>query len=1184
MFLLPLNSSQHECILNPITALEFYQPQSGPLLVLAGEGAFLKVFNAETARLRSLCQVFKSQTIHGIAAATSCTNDLQVAIWGGSSLTLLNKHSLDQLVAQDLSSLVSSTITVSDWILDVAISPSNDSCVLVTAHNTVLHARLLHNRTEYTVETLSSPSRSILYSADIIWESPSRILVAAGTVFGEIIVWRGSTPGESQVLFTFLGHEGSVFGVDISAPIIQSNGTVSRLLASCSDDRTIRVWDLDTTLAPDSVPSKASLIRETGFGEDETSGILEASDRCIATVLGHASRIWHVKFVSKPDLHGSSAISVLSFGEDSTTQWWSLDFRGKDGVQTKGARPTSKARIRGGTSADRAAELCQVDTFAFHSGKHIWSKALFAQESTSLLVTGGADSKISMFKLGTSTTSAKANDSSLNTTNRNGQTASLNSESLCDVNISWSIDDLPPSTLSLSNPLPVESQPQLTPKSDVSIDTQLPNTKSTKRKKPPKVIRDGFNCYAFVTENKVLATTNFGRVLLGDINADVVWRDLMLPDSAAQDLRSYTVVRGFPELGLVYLACASGRIYAYRHDSTVNVVGKVEGKVADMFKVFNPERSSFELLVTTLAGSTTISFAVDHSENALDLSAKYSYNLPEKFIVTSAGRSNGFLILGARSGLLALYSTDNRERAVHIWTPPDLSAADAITTILHLSFSTSAEDQTSYFLTTDRTGSYSIFSCASVRAGDLSKGRICCVHTGSLPFGPLIEAAWFQGGDLFFYGFKSKSFVIWNETQRYEISNVDCGGAHRSYAYSPIGAAGGGHFIYTKASRLCLHSHRAPSHDIIKSGGHGREIKASAASANGGMLATGAEDTTIRIWRYDEHSSPLDATLDCRAVVQGHTTGIQHLQWHGSEYLFSSGGAEEFFVWAIQPIPGFGVGVVREAVCPDKSIDQDLRIMSFDVSDLPQTWSPTGSLLISLAYSDSTIRTYAYSHQTGFGLLAQGRYKSNCLTQIRHLRTLEHQLFFLTAATDGNLTLWKSDIGTRCSASATPETASHVIVSSRKVLQNSIKSLDVLTREQELVVATGGDDNALAVSVYPIQALHDGQVRPNTFVLRSAHAAALTGLSILPNRSDTSEDGGFKVLSSGNDQRVKEWDVQLDRDELPGTDREYRVQISKAGDVFTTVADVGDLSILKGGESGKRKVVVVGNGIEVWDI
>ncbi|PBP20064.1 WD domain-containing protein [Diplocarpon rosae] len=1188
--------SQHEYVLNPVTALTFYQAHSGLILLLAGEGSFLKVFDARTSNFMCQYEVFDGHTVHGIVSAKSQSNALQVAIWGGNRLNLLKRGDIEQLLARTPGSIISSTITVSDWILDIALSPYDDSCVLITAHNTVLQARPSPSQTAYAVATLASPSRSILYSADLVWESKTQILVAAGTVFGEIIIWQCSTSGERRVLFTFLGHEGSIFGVDISPPITRSDGIVSRLLASCSDDRTIRVWDLAMTGIPDSVANTSSLIRETGFGETGASGQTGAYNRCIATVMGHASRIWHVKFLWGAYFSAMPSVGILSFGEDSTTQQWSLDLASYSPLQTKNSSFTAETAINTASSCpNRSVTLSQVNTFAFHSGKHIWSAALmYAAGSDTLLATGGADGKISVYSPNTSAWRGLSENKTSSISLGVGAVASQAQPGTEDEEhmplltqcSPWSLETILQTVASSMHTklAPLESLSGNVTTGE-SVDSQALDFKVVNSKNPTKAVRDGFNKYGFVSENQVLVTTNFGRVLLGNISSDtsVTWTEAVLPYSVAQELKSYTIVRGFPEIGLVCIACSNGSIYGFQHGFPLQVIGHVNGKVADMFAIVNSKTSTYELLTTTVAGRNATLFAVEHSVlDAFHLVPKFSCELPDKFVVTSAGRSNDLMIIGSRSGSLAFYFTQQSVKAVCVWNPLAKASGDAITTILPLTAPSLDTPSGSCFLTTERTGAYSIFSCTESHAeAGTTETNVLRIHHGSLPFGPMIEAAWFQGDDLFFNGFKSKSFVVWNETRKCEISNIECGGSHRSYAYSPVGAAGG-HFVYTKASKLHIHSQQGPSHMIVKQGGHGREIKVSAASDDGSLLATGAEDTAIRIWRYTCRTSIQVAKLDCVAVIQGHTTGIQHLAWHGSKYLFSSGGGEEFFVWAIQPITGFGIGVICEAICPKKSAGQDLRIMSFDVSDLPPSSisnAKCGMLLISLAYSDSTIRTYAYSKDRGFRLLGTGRYTSSCLTQIRHVQVLDGHVNLLTAATDGNITIWKGNIERVYDASPTHESTRHAIVSSQSVHQSTVKSLDLFSSPDYITIGTGGDDNALAISVYPIQSIHDASVLPTTFMLGSAHSAAITGLCLIPNRDSLASES-FCVLSTGNDQRVKKWHVQLT---LEPKDERW-LQIRKIGDVVTSVADVGDLSTWKHSGVGLKKALIVGNGMELWGI
>jgi WD40 repeat protein len=438
--------------------------------------------------------------------------------------------------------------------------------------------------------------------------------------------------------------------------------------------------------------------------------------------------------------------------------------------------------------------------------------------------------------------------------------------------------------------------------------------------------------------------------------------------------------------------------------------------------------------------------------------------------------------------------------------------------------------------------------------------RVYPVHYGTPPLGPNIESAWFDNAnDLLLFGFRSKYFVVWNETKECEVLNVECGGAHRSYAYSHL-ESGGGHFVYTKASRLYIYSQHKPSHMIIKPGGHGREMKTTALSPNRSLIATGAEDTTIRLWIYRDLENIISKQLECLLVVQKHTTGIQHLQWHGSNYLFSSGGNEEFFIWAVEDIPGLGIGLVCEASCPDQSEDKDLRIMSFDII---QSDPEHSEIIISLAYSDSTIRCYRYCKDIGYELVADGQYTSACLMHLRHIQISSKQLYLLTAGTDGNLVLWNTEI-----PDAKRNSAKLSIVSIHKLHQSTIKAFEITTFKGSIIAITGGDDNALAITAYS----KNLGTLPKSVILKSAHAAAITGLCMV----SISNSGELRVVSSSNDQRIKEWRVIIDGNSIV---------IEKIGDVFTSVADVGGLSVVRNRCDGYgEKVLVVGNGMEVFNV
>lgn len=154
--------------------------------------------------------------------------------------------------------------------------------------------------------------------------------------------------------------------------------------------------------------------------------------------------------------------------------------------------------------------------------------------------------------------------------------------------------------------------------------------------------------------------------------------------------------------------------------------------------------------------------------------------------------------------------------------------------------------------------------------------------------------------------------------------------------------------MWTRAASLHIRSQTGPNHNVIRSGGHGREIKAVAVSqgAHGQLIATGAEDTDIKIFQYAA------GELYCQRTLRKHTTGIQHLQWSDDgKYLFSSGGCEEFYIWRINRLPSaFGVGVVCEFTYTPESEHADLRIMSFDVHKCGPEYD------IAMVFSDSSIK------------------------------------------------------------------------------------------------------------------------------------------------------------------------------------------------------------------------------------
>lgn len=1199
---------QREHVHCPITALAFFTPSggsssSGPAYVLSGEDTHLKIYDAETQRLCASLRVFAAQPIQGISSSSAGeVSSEDVLVWGGPLVTVLPASTLAGLVrdegkdgdccARENHAMPDrQVLRAPDWIYHGAVSPHNPGLAAVmTAHNEVIP--LLRTGgpaagSEWRLGSLRSPpSRPILYSAQVRWTPGGEVLVAAGTVFGEIIVWKcrvadvcggeeGDHPDEAavEVLHVFTGHEGSIFGVDFSPEVVVDPRTreVSRLLVSCSDDRTIRVWNVS-----DSGPGRDKSLadrafteaRETGFGENSSTAELEAmanhhSAKALAVAMGHVSRIWSVRFSPQSVTYSSEeavqSLALYSFGEDATAQKWRLEFDGT-------------SRIKSSTEHNTVltASLTHEATFHNHDGKHIWSSVLHFPAPSSpgkeLLATGGSDGKIQLI------------EESLAQSRRDADSSVLNAD------------------------FPILSS---APSADkMNLTAHQPADSGLAEAEP-------LHMYGLPSAKSVIATTASGRILTGSLDVSgVSWKELPVPKQIRDDLRKYQTVRSTgPDVTLI--GSPSGQLYIFGND-IIRPVVKLPRKIAEIFilpledfrglRFCKAAPGQVPIIVTTMGSPEVRLMLLDPAIEDVILHES-SIELEKGFIPTAAGTCQDILIFGSRIGALSLHRLDQSgggfRQVAHASRP---GSKDAVSGIVPLPEKPGLPCP--YFLTTSRDGRYRIYETATQAYGPDEAVTLHLRHEAIPPLGPIIESGFFttttadpgSKPQLILCGFRSREFVVWNETTQQELASVECGGGHRAFTYHVDPAAPGRlSFIWTKASRTCVYTQDGVTKRSLKPGGHGREIKAAAASAQGRFLATGGEDTNIRIWRVDGDGQGAGgpgkgAGLSCLAVVEKHTAGIQCLRWAGGNYLVSSSGGEELFVWRVAWLGHSAyecIAVRCEGTYPDKTRDGDLRIMSFDVQLMDHVCEADDKggevLCLSLVLSNSTLKTYRYSKDEGFTLLAQGQYTGACLMQIRHLSVQPESdgrwdLHVLTASTDGHLALWKAT-GITSTIPGPPAPAEYELVEAQRLHQSGIKAIDLraLPRNatpspSSYAVFTGGDDNAIG-HVRLDGAAGAGFRITSRSLVSGAHAAAITGLCIAGVEADGPAGScRVRLCTASNDQRVRSWVAAVGDGGVVG-------RMSLVGDGYSAVADCGDLEQLAEG-----RVVVAGVGMELWTV
>ena len=1061
----------------PVTALAF----SGNNLIFAGEGNLLNAYDIETGQRRTSLQIFRQQAIHGLTVNDTDSPSI-IIVWGGCLLRLLTwSQSGTGRVELEPGPL----LKTSDWILNGSLSPVAEEggrklLAFVTAHNSLIvtDSVSLASQADSTSDhdrllvPLIPGSNCLLYCAHVTWRSPSHCLIASGTVFGDVLVWSAvlsytetrSVVTGTQTHYTFPAHDGSVFGVQISPMLPQEAlGGHQRILATCSDDRTIRVWDVSNLATSRSVdPSKE-----------------QCAPRCLAKTMGHMSRIWHVKFL--PSQVGTAhPLQIVSFGEDASTISWHLEHLS--------------------TPSNASTHLLQQSHIAnMHVGKHIWSTAI---SSSSRIATGGSD----------------------------GAIATRSSTSSTEISLPLKIGSLLLGSFD-------------------SADT--------------------FKAYSFIAASTLLATTTQGKLIALELLASQIpWISELA--SSLPGLCGYSVVTSVAGTG--WAAGLDGKVYMYVHEHRrLTQVFDARRKVAGLFARRTGRNGAINLLVTGVGDvdPTMLLLAPGMAENINlmpVLQKEVRLAVIQGFVVTSfvviTTEQCYQVVLGSRKGEAVLYDIDTAADQSVIQAHPLLQAhgKEAITSLHWVGSNESPASSSGLLHSTGRDGTHAVHHV------HLANGEWHAelVHSVALPFGPNIEGLTiYTDNHNWTWGFKGKDFVAYDITAQREIMVIECGGAHRNWAFQPEGE--GGWFVWTGKAELYQWQQTQLPHKLLNSGGHGREIKALAVSAEHQVIATGAEDTNIKLWAF---STGAQGGFRCLQTLRKHNTGIQHLQWsRDGRYLFSSGGFEEFYVWRVRPdLPGVGYGVVCESTHPNSGAS-DLRVMGFEVTeDHSPHDAERVNFEVCMAYSDSTLKSWRYEVVgRTWSLLSRGDYLTACLTDVFNPFTTTNEHWLATAATDGHLALWNSKHTGFAAAHELRWTHRH------KIHQNAILSVATIPLpDDSTLVITGGDDNAIGIT----RLTTAGYV--HTLLIPRAHAAAVTGLTVL--ELDPS-DRSFTLASAGIDQRAKLWRVTVDA-ELSGVDG---IEMECLESRFTAVADVASVASYRLAD-GKAGVLVAGVGMDLWEV
>ncbi|EED16385.1 WD repeat protein [Talaromyces stipitatus ATCC 10500] len=1150
-----MSCSEHFDGCFPVTALKEIHLSSSRYL-LKGQGPFVSVIDVESGESIHKLKIFKRNNVHGFMTDEQRCQEqdkITVLAWGGSSLRFI--HILGQGEDPRVR-IVCGTLehAAPDWIYDICSALVDDGpnfAYLITGHNSVLSVslkRVTDSKYPNAVQLrhLVNGVQSTLYSANIVALSSSHILIAAGTVFGEIIVWScfksDSTDGNattfsSSIHHFFTGHDGSIFGVGISDELrftIAGKEQQIRLLASCSDDRTVRIWDISDCTHATSADRAAYVtdgfdLRSTGFGITAPKRISTGSESAVAKGWGHSSRVWGVYFLPARGDH-TRIVNLVSRGEDATSRLWRLDLTfstSKDGVEY---------------------ELRNISTLGHHAGKHIWSLALSkGDDDTQVVYTGGNDGAVRMYKL----TYNGGNDVS---------------------------PYIPKILLKAAY-------------SKVEIDGLMPRV------------------FGFVSKDSVAVVYTTGLVQLGTFTTfaplsnkpQMRWETL----STEEDLRSFATISSLSSYGLAIIGGSSGRLRLYdqttRQMTDLIKVPRRPLKIVMLDAVTNGVSGSprnFRFLVGYPHSEEAHLFSVEIKGERYDVK-QTNLILPPALRIYSGSIIGGgkCLAIGGKDGQLLLYTLDPTKGRLEYsfvkWRAHGRETVNFINSI-----DDDKNSDTEYFLTGGGDCHYCVYRLHRQSDAENAYG-LQQIHRSSAPLSQ-IKGAYFdeKTGQFILYGFRDVSLILWNETTQTEIITLDCGGVNRVWQFMPDPSTqGAGTIVWNQARSLHAVVADTVVHHSLQLGSHGREQKTLAVTKAGiqngdqtlPLIASGGEDTLIRISvpsRVSKGESSTWNAAQCLRILSGHVSGLQQIKWSDDgRFLFSSAGGEGFMAWRIRSAPKFGLAVLMEAAIPREETEVELRVTSFDVLRMKSSVDED-KFLLALVYSNSTVKVFSYTSSMDshtYELLGKGTYSTNCLTEV-HFMVQESRIFLVTGATDGYLAFWPVDWITHEGCYQFSVNTTFIVNTLKWELHHAIHASSIKALENGevypgyQVLVSGGDDNSLSITLVDL----NGGVRVVSSVrIVNAHASAITAVKILSTRTDTTAT--LKIASSANDQRIKLWSVIIDL--VKETSQEQVISVTLESDRYCPVADIAamdDMEIADNATGTTEKLLVLGGvGMEM---
>ncbi|KAI9179605.1 WD repeat-containing protein 6 [Blastocladiella emersonii ATCC 22665] len=1006
-----------------------------------------------------------------------------------------------------------------DWIKAVAFL-AEGGYAAVTAHNRLEVFAALDSPTPATV--YQSEERCLLYSAALHGDSLANLVVASGTVFNQVLLWRPSTANDRDncpVATRLIGHEGVLFHLHF-APL-------GDRIASVSDDRTVRVWD-------------------TRSGE------------CRNTFYGHTSRVWMARLVA-----GDRLVSV---SEDSTCRVWRLDV----------PQPASAKAAMDLAPGDPASPCAAV--WEGHLGKNVWCVAV--NPTSALVATGGNDGGVRVWNLASLASQRIEFEDQLQqlpspAAGDHARNFVLAGDHVVMLSRTGALATCTPATRAISpilsdaahrpafNTLAASPDGRLVVSGGLDGDCLFvsptsafaPFRSTLHRSKVMFVaVFDGTDAgeYTVVSheQGNTLAVSRADPAT-GTVTQIAAYAG---PESAGKEPTVILDVQIADEVLLV--TTRDGLLAVYPRA----VMG--EGEPAHPILVFPGGHGQQAMTSVAVVPSSAANVAGEIREIALVSTGRDGFLVHWQLRRTPQS-STSTATTAARPAALEADFVHAEEQALAAAQRKLHGAAIP----KHVAGQSGSKVKRKY--------ASDLTSVSGTHAG--ATWTLTKQHKERVTRGWL-ERAVFAGPDrereLLLVGFYQKRMFVHNHASGTPLLSVACGGAHRLWHVQARDASGDGvvfAFIRKDVVYYYAAAAAAPEGGVqaarpgprVLDGLHGREIRTCIFLPGvSDYVLTGSEDTTLAVVRLaGADTTPLTVT----GRLSKHVSVVKAAARAGST-VFTAGGCEELFAWTCVPRAEGGqppalYDVARYA---PSSATLETRIMA--LAAVP--WVPDVAVVVA-GFSDGRVQVVLYveSHAR-FYVVAEASV-DRCVLSVACAQ-VGKEFYALAGATNGHVYAWpvaklvaaylgamqQADDGADATTfSVRPESLRQRVVpladrADAFVHQSGVNDMDVVVDKLgNLAIVTGGDDNAVAVT--RLDAATGALTR--VWQCETAHGASVTGVKWI---------GRDQFVSAGVDQRVNVWS---------------RVEVDAFAITHAVVADVSDITSV---DVCGSKLVVAGLGVQ----